>query len=286
VATRAVVDDVPPLSLAVLRYGLGGLILALFLALWAPAMLRVRRKDLHFITLLAALLFGIFPFAFNAGLRWTEASQGALVLATIPVWTALLARSMGRELLSPRQGLGLVLTIIGVVIAVTGRGIDWDNGALALAGDGLMLIAAVCGSIYSVLVKRAFVHYSALTVTAYGMLFGTVMLAPAALVEGLASVRVQGQTLALVLFLGVIGGALLWWLFAYALGRMGPTQAAVYINLNPLTAMILAVVLLHEPLLASVIVGMVVVLTGVLLVNWPKRVAPVATGPADVVVPS
>lgn len=286
VATRVVVDDVPPLSLAVLRFGLGGVILALYLALRAPAMLRVHRQDLPLLTLLAALLYAIFPFAFNAGLRWTEASQGALMLATAPVWTALLARSTGREQLSRRQGVGLVLTVMGVVIAITGRGLHWDNGALALAGDGLVLLAAACGAIYSVLVKRAFVRYSALTITAYGMLLGTVMLVPAALVEGLASVRVQGQTLALVLFLGVLGGALMWWLFAYALGRMGPTQAIVYINLNPLTAIILGVVLLNEPLLASIVVGMVVVLTGVLLMNWPRHVHPDVTEPAEVAVPS
>lgn len=271
VATRAVIGEVPPLSLAVIRYGQGGLILALCLWFWAPGMLRVRRQDVRLLTLLAILLYAIFPFALNAGLRWTEASRGSLMLATIPVWTAILAHAAGREQLSGRQGAGLVLSMVGVGIAVASRGLDWQGDRLAIAGDGLVLLAAVCGAAYSVLSKRAFVHYSALTITAYGMLIGTAILLPAALLEGLATVRLAGQTLVLVLFLGVLGGALMWWLFAYALGKMTPTQPVVYINLNPLTAMILAVVLLDERLTAPVLIGFVVVLCGVLLVNWPKR---------------
>lgn len=271
VATRAVIEEVPPLSLAVLRFGQGGLILTLCLGVWASGMFRLRRQDIPFLALLGLLLYAIFPFAFNAGLRWTEASRGSLMLATAPVWTAILAHAAGREQLSRRQWVGLVLSMVGVGIAVASRGLDWQGERLAFAGDGLILLAAICGAAYSVLVKRAFIHYSALTITAYGMLFGTVILLPAALLEGLPSVRLGGQPLVLVLFLGILGGALMWWLFAYALGKMTPSQVIVYINLNPLTAMILAVILLGERLTAPVLVGFIVVLSGVLLVNWPKR---------------
>jgi drug/metabolite transporter (DMT)-like permease len=74
----------------------------------------------------------------------------------------------------------------------------------------------------------------------------------------------------------------MWWLFAYALGKMSPTRAAVYINFNPLTAMLLAVILLNERLTAAVLVGFVVVLGGVLLVNWRERKRLQAEDPAAV----
>jgi drug/metabolite transporter (DMT)-like permease len=271
VATRAVIDDVPPLSLAVLRFGQGGVILALCLLVWAPGMLRVRRQDLPLLVLLGVLLYAIFPYALNAGLRWTEASRGSLMLATMPVWTAILAHAAGREHLTRRREAGLVLSMVGVGIAVASRGLDWEGNALAFAGDGLILLATICGAAYSVLVKRAFVHSFAVTITAYGMVIGTAILLPAALLEGLASVRISGQDLLLVLFLGVLGGAVMWWLFAYALGKMAPTQAVVYINLNPLSAMLLAVLLLGERLTAPLLLGFATVLVGVLLVNWPAR---------------
>lgn len=79
VATRAIVDDVPPLSLAVPRFGQGALILTLCLADYAPDMLRVRRQDLPLLALRGLLLYAIFPLALKAGLRWTDAhgSTGA-----------------------------------------------------------------------------------------------------------------------------------------------------------------------------------------------------------------
>ena len=73
-----------------------------------------------------------------------------------------------------------------------------------------MLLTALCGAIYGVLAQRMLARYSALTVTMYAMLFGTFLLFPAALVEGLpqAFVRIDGKVAVLILFLGIFGGAL------------------------------------------------------------------------------
>src|SRR3712207_9317672 len=79
------------------------------------------------------------------------------------------------------------------------------------------------------------------------------------------------QTVALLVFLGVFGGALGFFLWTFALTRLTPTQVTVYINLNPLVAMVLAAVFLAEHLTIIFAAGFGVVLLGVLLVNWPKR---------------
>ena len=73
------------------------------------------------------------------------------------------------------------------------------------------------------------------------------------------------------MFLGVFGGALGFFLWTFALSRLSPTQVSVYINLNPLVAMVLAAALLAEHLTIIFIAGFGTVLLGVLLVNWPKR---------------
>jgi drug/metabolite transporter (DMT)-like permease len=280
VATRVAVQSVPPLSLAVMRYAQGGLILGVCLLLLARSQLRVRRQDLLTLTLLGTLLFAAFPFLFNAGLRLTEASRGSLMLATVPVWSALLARLSGQERLVKRQIIGLVLATGGVAVAVAERGLDWQAHGAALVGDSLILVAALCGAAYGVLVKRISGRYSALTVTAYAMLIGTLVLLPAALAEGLPATigNLDRQTLMLVLFLGVLGGAVVWYLYGFALSKLTPTQAAVYVNLNPLSAMILATMLLGERVTGPMLLGFAMVLAGVVLMNlpWPKRV-PVAT---------
>ena len=84
VAVRVAVRDVPPISLAVLRIGQGGLLLAAILLVVAPDLLRVRWERLRLFALLGLVLFALFPLTFNIGLRYTEASRGAVMLATMP----------------------------------------------------------------------------------------------------------------------------------------------------------------------------------------------------------
>ncbi len=274
VAVRVAVQEVPPLSLAVLRFGQGGLLLVFVLLLvGARDLLRVSWHDLPLLILLGAVLFAVFPVTFNASLRLIEASRGALILATIPLWSALLARIARSERLVPRQVAGVLLSLGGVGLALAERGVGWQGGLGTLAGDALMLVTALCGAAYAVLAQRAFARYGALTVTAYAMVLGTLLLLPAALVEGLVGVlpQLDRQTVALLVFLGVFGGALGFFLWTFALTRLTPTQVAVYINLNPLVAILLAAVLLAERLTIVFAMGFGAVLVGVLLVNWPKR---------------
>ena len=274
VATRVVIQEIPPLNLAVLRFGQGGLILFLGLFIAARDLLNVKRQDILYLILLGAILFAAFPVTFNIGLRFTEASRGALMLATMPIWSAWLARAARKERLILRQVAGILLTFAGVGIVLAERGLNWQGTTLALAGDGLMLLTALCGAIYGVLAQRMLAHYTALTVTTYAMVFGTFLLFPAALIEGLpqAIVRIDGKGAALILFLGIFGGAIGYFLWTYALARLTPTQVAVYVNVNPIVAIILGAVLLAEKLTGIFALGFVTVAVGVLFVNWPRRI--------------
>lgn len=273
VATRVAVGTIPPLSLALLRFGQGGLILLIFLLILKPGLLRVQLSDLPYLVLLGAVLFTIFPITFNVGLKFTEASRGALMLATLPLWSAWLARLAKSERLILRQGGGIILTLSGVAFVLAERGLTWQGSHWALVGDLLLLLTAICGAIYGVLAQKMLKKYKAITVTTYAMLTGTCLLIPAAFVEGLphALTKIDPQAAGLILFLGICGGALGYFLWTFALAHLTPTQVAVYINLNPMVAAILGAALLAEKLTLVFIVGFVAVLIGVLLVNWPTK---------------
>ncbi|NJO06742.1 MAG: EamA family transporter [Chloroflexaceae bacterium] len=76
VATRVVVQDIPPITLAVLRFGQGALLLLLALLLIAPALLRVQRRDLPMLLATGVVMFTSFSWLFNTGLQLTEAARG------------------------------------------------------------------------------------------------------------------------------------------------------------------------------------------------------------------
>jgi drug/metabolite transporter (DMT)-like permease len=169
---------------------------------------------------------------------------------------------------------GVMLTFAGVGVVLAERGLTFAGTSLSLAGDGLMLVTAICGAVYGVLAKRMLTRYKALTVTAYTMILGTLLLLPATFVEAPSSVlaRIRTDTVMLVLFLGIFGGAIGYFLWTFALTRLSPTQVAVYVNLNPMIATLLGATLLSENLTGIFIAGFAAVLAGVLLVNLPGSV--------------
>lgn len=274
VAVRVAVQDIPPLTLAILRFGQGGFLLLLLLLIWARDLLRIGWRDVPYLVLLGVIFFTIFPVTFNTGLRLTEASRGALMLATMPLWSVLLARMATGEHLSFRQICGVLLAFAGVGVVFAERGLTFVGTSLSLAGDALMLVTAICGAVYGVLAKRMLTRYRALSVTAYTMMFGTLLLMPFTFLEDPCSAlaRMRTDTVMLVLFLGIFGGAIGYFLWTFALTRLSPTQVAVYINLNPMIATLLGVTLLAEKLTGIFVAGFAAVLAGVLLVNLPGRV--------------
>ncbi len=276
VATRVAVGSVPPLSLAFLRFGQGGLILLLFLLILRPGMLRIKLADLPYLALIGAVMFTVFPMTFNVGLKFTEASRGALMLSTMPLWSVWLARIAKSEHLMFRQYAGVILTLFGVAVVLAERGLTRHLGGWSLVGDLLMLLTAVSGAVYGVLAQKMLKKYKAITVTTYAMIAGTCLLIPAASIEGLAhaTTKIDLGTAGLVLFLGICGGALGYLLWTFALARLTPTQVAVYVNVNPLAATALGAALLGEELNPLFIMCFIAVIIGVLLVNWPVKTSP------------
>jgi drug/metabolite transporter (DMT)-like permease len=271
VAVRVAVRDIPPTTLAVFRFGQGVVVLFAVLALTRPDLLRMNRQRWRVVALLGTIFFSLFPLTFNAGLQFTQASRGALMLATMPIWSMLLARWLIGERLVARQMLGIGISLCGVLIVVIERGLVLDSSGRAFLGDALVLMTAFLGALYGVLANRALKRENALTLVSYSMLIGTILLLPFALAEGLVDEigQVDASLARVVLFLGIPGGAIAFGLWTMALARLSPTQVAVYINLNPVVAATLGVWLLSERATPLFLLSFAAVLSGVLLVNLP-----------------
>jgi len=266
VAVRIAVRDIPPLTLALVRFGQGSLVLLVAIAAFRRDLLRIDRRDLPYLALLGAIFFAVFPVTFNVGMRYVDASHGALLLATMPLWTLIISRFAARDQLSVRQSIGVLTSLLGVAVVMADR---VGGSSTSVTGNMLLIATAICGAIYNVLAKRMLGRYAGITVTLYAMLIGTVFLAPASLVERAPRLdALSAETVAMVVFLGVFGGAVSFSLWTSALRRLSPTQVAVYINLNPIAATLLAAAMLQEHLSRTFLFGFVGVVTGVMIVNW------------------
>ena len=113
VATRFVVDQAGPASLALLRYAIGFCCLVPFVLVAAPRV-RFARRDLLPIALLGIAQFGLLIALLNYGLRFIPSARAALIFATFPLLTMVIAAALGHERLTAGRTVGVLLTVAGV----------------------------------------------------------------------------------------------------------------------------------------------------------------------------
>ncbi|BBK43117.1 membrane protein [Allostella vacuolata] len=267
VATRFVIADVGPASLALLRYAIGFLCL-LPVLLATGGTLRMAGRDVLPVAGLGIVQFGVLIALLNVGLAHIPAGRASLVFSTFPLLTMLAAAALGRERLTAAKTAGVLLTILGVGLALADR--IGPGPAAGWLGEGAVLGAALCGAVCTVLYRPYVARYSALPVGAAAMLASVAFLAVLALGEDIAGAlpRVTLAGWGAILFIGLGSGAgyVLW---LWALARTTPTRVTVFLGLGPVTATLLGALLLAEPVgwlplagLAAVVLGLWVALAG------------------------
>src|SRR5262245_43866710 len=163
VATRFVVDQAGPASLALLRYAIGACCL-IPPALLAPAV-RFERRDLVPLALLGITQFGLLIALLNYGLRFIPSARGALIFATTPLLTLTLAAALGQERLTWSKAAGVLLTIGGVGLAVGEKALG-SGAATGWVGELAVLASALSAAVCSVLYRPYLRKYPTLRVGA------------------------------------------------------------------------------------------------------------------------
>jgi drug/metabolite transporter (DMT)-like permease len=265
VASRFVVAEVPPLTLAMLRYAIGFLCLLPF-ALPALRVLRgqVRGRDLLAMAALGTGQFGVLIALLNWGLQTVAAAPAALIFSLFPLLTLLLAAALGREQVTQRLLAGVLLSIAGVSLSLLPK-LQAVHGA-GWWGELAIFASACVGALCSVLYRPYLQRYPTVPVSAFAMLASVLFLAIAALGEGWPA-RVGTLTppaWAAVVFIGISSGiGYFWWL--YALKHESPTRVTVFLSLNPVTAALLGWLLLGERLPAQMLGALALIAAGLWL---------------------
>jgi drug/metabolite transporter (DMT)-like permease len=273
VVTRYIVPQADGLTIAALRYILAAGCLLFLVPICRRLILD--RRDLPPILALGVLYFGLFPWCISAAMQYTTASEGAIVLASTPAVTLLLGGLNGSETLSVSKGLGVVCAALGAAVAYKGTVLDLAATDVSF-GTVLMVLATVSGAVYAVYSKPYIVKYSPLTVTAIAMGAGAIALSLVWLIGdraiGLPRFDLFGWLA--ISYIGIAGGAVSFFLYAWALGRASPTTIMILLPLNPIAALVAGSLWLGEPLGVGIFVGLALAIVGILLVVAPNRGVP------------
>jgi drug/metabolite transporter (DMT)-like permease len=264
VATRFVVSTSDGLTIATLRY----VIATICLLILVPFVERkgISLRDFAAIAALGLLYFCFFPWCISSAMEFTTASSGAVVLGCTPAATLLLGRVTGREQWSASRVIGVIFAILGVATA-TG-GVRFGLDAPAWRGNILMILATLFGAVYAIFSKPYLDKYSPLTVTATAMAAGAVGLlgfwAAFEIPQGIP--QFDSVKWLSILYIGTAGGALSFFLYAWALCQTAPTVTMIFLPLNPIAAIVAGALFLNEPLSLDLLLGLGLVMIGILLV--------------------
>lgn len=254
---------VSPEALAMMRI-LGGALVFVPAYLLSPQAPKVElRRDRFVLVVLAIFGVALNQALFLRGLSQTSPMTAILLIATIPVFTALFAVLAGRDRLTLRMAVGLVLAVFGV-IALSGFAVPHQ-------GDAFVLLNAASYAIYVVFSKSAVVRYGALAVMAWVFGAATILFAPIGAVSLVRDVPHWSLgAYALVAFVVLVPTVLAYGVNAWALGRATPTLVTIYIYLQPLVVIALSAMQLGQTPQTASLFGGLFILAGVTTVALPK----------------
>jgi len=259
--TRYLVGNADPLTLAILRWGIG------FCCVLPVALgLRVRwppRQDWLGVALLGLGFYGLFTILYNLAMGYTTAARASLALSTLPLQTMIVGALLGMEAFTVRKFTGVLIAMLGVCAALATGLATAPEGAWR--GELIMAAGVLCMAVYNVLSRPYIARSSALGFLALGMGAGALALLVVGLVTGrLAVLQSFGQAQWIAAsYLGIAGGALAFILWVMALQRASPTRVANTMTVNPIAAALLAQQLVGEPITLNLLVGLLAVFAGI-----------------------
>jgi drug/metabolite transporter (DMT)-like permease len=253
-----------------MRFGIGVIILGITVSVRRQFALPAK-SDLAYFALLGFIGVTFHQWLQATGLQTARATTTAWIVATIPVFTALLGWLVLKEKMGWIRVGGIVIAALGVLLIVSNGDLSaLVSGETGAIGDLLILISALNWAVYTILSRRELARHPAARMLFYVMLFGWLFSCIWIFGFGPALTEIPHLTASgwtSILVLGIFGSGLAYIAWYDALQAIPASQLGVFINIEPLVTMMLAAPMLGEQITLISLLGGAIIILGVWLVN-------------------
>lgn len=270
---KAALDEVEPITLAAVRYSIAVIPLLLFMVARSgkESLMRPFKEDFLFFLCLG--LVGItLPNIFqNYGMTMTQSHLSAIIQASGPVFTIILAVLILKEPLGRNKVVGTVIALSGTLLLVSGSGSNL-LGATSF-GNFLVLLSAIAYAISSIMSKKILHKYDPLCAATISMFLGTLILVFLMLFESPAEKvpQITAEGWVIILILAILPGALALLVWYVILSTTEVSRIILFIYLIPIFAAIISYFWLREEILVSTIVFGALILCGVIIAQYERK---------------
>ncbi len=271
VAAKVALRDVSVNLMLALRMGMAALVL-LPLLIARHGELKLTRKDLPQLALLALVGFVINKLLEYGGLALTTASDVALLITSESIYTAALSWLLLRERFRPLTGAALLLGFAGVYLIIERSlipNLPVGGGAWRVVGDLLVVLALIFEALYTVRGKALLVKHSPLLVTAAAIVGSMVFWLPLGgwevLHSGWPTVSLPGWLA--IGWMAIMSTAIAYLLWFQGLAKVEGSAAASALFIQPLLGTLLAIVLLGDQLTPTTIIGGILIIVSVYVIS-------------------
>ncbi len=269
IAGKFAVGHISPMVLTFSRWSLAFIIVSLFAHRQIAQDWPIIRKNLPYLLIMGTIGYSGFNLLLYSALHFTTAINVAIEQSAMPLMIFIGSLLLYRQTFGWLQVVGFTLTLIGVAIVITGGDLSQLQAQIFNCGDIMMFFAAICYSAYSIgLKQKPDMHWLSLLAAFFA---GALIASIAALIweinVGQAQFPSTTTGYAVVAFTAIFPSIVAQACYIEGVGKLGANAAGIYINLLPIFAAILAVLLLNETLAIFHVVALVLVIAGITLVQ-------------------
>lgn len=277
VAAKIGMRDFLPLNLVILRFVIASLVFTLILVLKRRASC-IYKKDIPQFFMLGFFVITSFFYIHYTGLQYTTSTNAGLIMATIPIFSAIFCMITKKERVTTRSRLGICIAFFGILLVISQGQFSDIFHKKTFFGDSLLILNAIVWAWFTLKSKTVLETYSPFIAMAYIHICGTILLLPFAVFPTVFAETTLLQQLPTIsrasllasVYLAVFCSVYSYFIWYLGIKKIGAVKTAIFSYFNPIMAIIAGIMIFDDKLTLTIALGGLFIILGVYITNQER----------------